>query len=95
MAGDEERAVRERPANDNRPRHGELEQTLDQPDPKPRAGASDCLGDVVLSIARLIGRRMAREDFKARQPANDNEASTEVSRPTGMRQADADKKDVD
>lgn len=31
------------------------------------ASASDRLDDVVLSIARLIGRRMAREEFAARE----------------------------
>jgi hypothetical protein len=95
MAGDDERFARERPVNDNRPCHGEVEQSLDQPDTKPRAGASDRLDNVVLSIARLIGRRMARENFKARHAANDNEASTEVSRSTGMRPTDADKEDDD
>jgi hypothetical protein len=90
MAGDEERLARERPANDNRSRDGSSEQSLDQPDRKSEAVASERLDKVVLSIARLIGRRMARDDFNAPQPANDNEASTEVTRTTGVRRTDAD-----
>lgn len=38
-------------------------------DTAANAGASDRLDDVVLSIARLIGRRMAREDFAAHEAA--------------------------
>lgn len=39
------------------------------------AGAAERLDAVVLSIARLIGRRMVREDFTARiAAANDNDA---------------------
>jgi len=54
-----------RPANDNRPPDG--------PDAGREAGASERLDAVVLAIARLIGRRMAREDFeKAMRAANDN-----------------------
>ncbi len=34
------------------------------------------VGAVVLRIARLIGRQMAREAFEAASPANDNEAQT-------------------
>lgn len=42
---------------------------------KQGAGASEQLDAVVLSIARLIGRRMAREDYaKAMRAANDNSA---------------------
>lgn len=38
-----------------------------------KAGASAQLDAVVLTIARLIGRRMAREDYeKAMRAANDN-----------------------
>lgn len=49
-------------ANDNRP-----------PDGQDAGCASERLDAVVLSIARLIGRRMAREDFeKAMRAANDN-----------------------
>lgn len=54
-----------RPANDNRPPNGQ--------DAGNEANASERLDAVVLSIARLIGRRMAREDFEnATRPANDN-----------------------
>lgn len=93
MAGDEERFARERPANDNRSRDQPSEQSLDQPARKSEAVASERLDKVVLSIARLIGRRMAREDFTAPQPANDNEASAEATRITGVRRTETDKED--
>ncbi len=35
---------------------------------------------VVLSLARLIGRRIAREHFEALQAANDNASSDKVDR---------------
>lgn len=61
---------RRRPANDNHPPDGQ--------DAGKRADASARLDAVVLSIARLIGRRMAREDFeKAMRAANDNDAPPE------------------
>lgn len=61
--GDNDR--RQKPANDNRPPDGQ--------DAGREADASERLDAVVLSIARLIGRRMAREDFeKAMRAANDN-----------------------
>ncbi len=41
----------------------------DGPDPE----ALRKLNDVVLQLARLIGRRMAREDFAALTAANDNQ----------------------
>lgn len=93
MAGDEERFARERPANDNRSRDGSSEHSLEQPDPKSKAVAAERLDKVVLSIARLIGRRMAREDFNTQQAANDNEASSNVSRTTSVRRTEADKED--
>jgi hypothetical protein len=37
--------------------------------------ARDKLDKVVLSIARLIGRQIAREHFEAQQAANDNQVS--------------------
>jgi hypothetical protein len=40
----------------------------DDPDPE----ALRKVNDVVLKLARIIGRRMAREDFAARKAANDN-----------------------
>jgi hypothetical protein len=43
------------------------------------------LDRVVLSIARLIGRQIAREHFEALQPANDNR------KPAGTRGEQADK----
>ena len=53
------------PANDNRPADG--------PDAGRAAEASERVDAVVLAIARLIGRRMAREDFeKAMRADNDN-----------------------
>lgn len=56
---------KERPANDNRPLDGE---GIGQ-----ETSPSEKLDAVVLSIARLIGRRMAREDHeKAFRAANDN-----------------------
>lgn len=57
--------TRDRPANDNRPPHGQC-----------AGGEADTfqkLDAVVLTIARLIGKRLAREDFeKAMRAANDN-----------------------
>lgn len=59
--GDEgERCDRERAANDN----GEV----NGPDPE----ALRKVDAVVLRLIRIIGRRMAREDFAALQAANDN-----------------------
>ncbi|MCO5059811.1 MAG: hypothetical protein M9905_18435 [Rhizobiaceae bacterium] len=65
MSDDGKRCGRERPANDNHPPDGhEIEGETD---------ASGRLDAVVLSIARLIGRRMAREDHEnAIRAANDN-----------------------
>ncbi len=61
---------KQKPANDNRPPDGQ--------DAGRGADASERLDAVVLSIARLIGRRMAREDFeKAMRAANDNDAPSE------------------
>lgn len=60
---------RERPANDNHPPDGQ--------DAGEGAGASAQLDVVVLIIARLIGRRMAREDYEnAMRAANDNALPT-------------------
>ncbi|MFT4182744.1 MAG: hypothetical protein QM636_12610 [Rhizobium sp.] len=56
---------RPRPANDNCPPNGQAA--------GKGADAAERLDAVVLSIARLIGKRMAREDFeKAMRAANDN-----------------------
>lgn len=54
----------EEPANDNRLPDGQ--------ESEGKAVASGKLDAAVLSIARLIGRQMAREDFAARIAANDN-----------------------
>lgn len=65
MGGDEQRSGREGPANDNHPPNGQ--------DVESKVESFERLDAVVLSIARLIGRRMAREGFeKAMQAANDN-----------------------
>lgn len=64
MGNDEKRPGRERPANDNRPPDG--------PDAGHEAGSVERLDKVVLTIARLIGRQIAREHFEALQAANDN-----------------------
>lgn len=54
-----------RPANDNHPPDGQ--------DARQAADASARVDKVVLTIARLIGRQMAREHFEALQAANDNQ----------------------
>ena len=64
MADDDRCSGRGQPANDNRPPDGQG--AVDN------AGASERVDKVVLTIARLIGRRMAREHFEALQAANDN-----------------------
>lgn len=65
MGDDGDSPGRERPANDNCPPGGRAT--------GGEADAADRLDAVVLTIARLIGRRMAREDFeKAMRAANDN-----------------------
>lgn len=62
MADDGSRTDREGPANDNRAPHGQ----------ESEGKAPGKLDAAVLSIARMIGRQMARDDFEALQPANDN-----------------------
>lgn len=64
MDDDGSRTDRERPANDNRAPHGM--------ESEGKAKAPGKLDAAVLSIARMIGRQMAREHFEAQQPANDN-----------------------
>ncbi|WP_050454446.1 hypothetical protein [Candidatus Burkholderia verschuerenii] len=54
---------RQGPANDNRAPEGERE---------AKGDASERLDTVVFSIARLIGRRLAREHFETLRAANDN-----------------------
>lgn len=67
MADEGNHEGRGRPANDNR--------TPDGQEGAGNADASERFDAVVLSIARLIGRQMAREDFAARNAANDNQKS--------------------
>ena len=55
---------KQRPANDNRPTDGQ--------EAGNEADASERLDAVVLTIARLIGRQIARDHFEALQAANDN-----------------------
>jgi hypothetical protein len=93
MAGDEERFAREGPANDNRSLDQPSEQPFEKTDPTSKAFASERLNKVVLSIARLIARRMASDDFNAQQAANDNEVSSDVSRTRSVRRTEADKED--
>jgi hypothetical protein len=65
MEDDNERE-RFKPANDNIDPHGE-------PDAgKPSAETLDKIDRVALTLAHIIGRRMAREDYAARVAANDN-----------------------
>ncbi len=68
MADDGKRPDRERPANDNRPPDGQ--------DAGNDADAAEQLDAVVLTIARLIGRQIAREHFEALRAANDNKPPT-------------------
>lgn len=59
--------VRDQPANDNRPPNGQSAGS--------EADTFRKLEAVVLTIARLIGSRMAREDYEKAMPAaNDNAA---------------------
>ena len=80
MTDDEKHPDRGKPANDNH-----------APDKQQESGgkaeASEQFDAVVLSIARLIGRQMAREDFAALVAANDNRA------PSGDRQERAEDED--
>ncbi len=84
MADDELRSGREKPANDNRAPGG---QNIEED-----AEALERLDAVVLSIARLIGRRVAREDFeKALRAANDNsEPNRKADAGEGQSTVDAD-----
>lgn len=40
------------------------------------------LDDAVATVARLIGRQIAREEFERRSPANDNRPVTEQDQET-------------
>lgn len=59
---------KQRPANDNHPPNGK--------GAARGADASARVDAVVLTIARLIGRQIAREHFEALQAANDNAPPT-------------------
>ncbi len=58
---DDTEPERFKPANDNIGPHGE-----------PDAETWGKIDRVALTLARIIGRRMAREDYAARVAANDN-----------------------
>ncbi|OWJ76631.1 hypothetical protein CDV52_17805 [Haematobacter missouriensis] len=64
----EDEGGEQRPANDNRPPDGQ--------DVGSEADVSERVDAVVLTIARLIGRQIAREQFNALQAANDNQPPT-------------------
>ncbi|QCL97277.1 hypothetical protein [Agrobacterium tumefaciens] len=70
MADDAKRRDRQEPANDNPAPDGQAN--------SGKTGASGKLDAAVLSIARLIGRQMARDDFAALQAANDNRKARPV-----------------
>lgn len=63
---DDTEPERFKPANDNNRPHGE-------PDAEtPSAETWGKIDRVALTLARIIGRRMAREDFERLRAANDN-----------------------
>lgn len=71
---------KQKPANDNR-----------LPEGKGAAGETDVserLDRVVLTIARLIGRQIAREHFEALQAANDNGPPDRDERAPGAEDED-------
>jgi len=59
---DDTEPERFKPANDN----------IGEPDEKPSAETWRKIDRVALTLARIIGRRMAREDFERLRAANDN-----------------------
>jgi len=59
---DDTEPERFKPANDN----------IGEPDEKPSAETWRKIDRVALTLARIIGRRMAREDYAALTAANDN-----------------------
>lgn len=66
-----------RPANDNAGPHGELDAET------PRAETWRKIDHAALTLARIIGRRMAREDFERRRAANDNRPNVSESTQDG------------
>lgn len=63
---DDTEPERFKPANDNIGPHGEPDAE------KPSAETWRKIDRVALTLARIIGRRMAREDYAVRVTANDN-----------------------
>ncbi|UUP16439.1 hypothetical protein NTH_00886 [Nitratireductor thuwali] len=73
---DRERENNDQPTNDNcGPEHANVEDTDIAPWQR--------VDRVVLSIARLIGRQIAREHFEALQAANDNRRPAEEAEGHG------------
>jgi len=66
------RPERFRPANDNT-----------GPDGEPDTETWRRIDAVALTLARIIGRRMAREDFERLQAANDNRLTPEDEQDGG------------
>lgn len=64
-----------KPANDNTGPHGE-----------PSAETWLKIDRAALTLARIIGRRMAREDFERRQAANDNRPNHSATTEDGADQ---------
>ena len=64
--GDDTESERFKPANDNIGPHSEPDAE------KPSAETWRKIDRVALTLARIIGRRMAREDFERLHAANDN-----------------------
>jgi hypothetical protein len=63
---DDTKPERFKPANDNIGPHGEPDAE------KPSAETWRKIDRVALTLARIVGRRMAREDFERLRAANDN-----------------------
>lgn len=79
MSDEERRSGRERAANDNRDAEGPGPEGLIKVD------------TVALKLARIIGRRMAREDFeKAMHAANDNAPPKHPTDASDHRSRDGD-----
>ncbi|WP_106726903.1 hypothetical protein [Pseudaminobacter soli (ex Li et al. 2025)] len=81
MADDSEpRPERFRPANDNSSPLGEPNAG------KPNAATWLKIDRAALTLARIVGRRMAREDFERRSAANDNRPNRSESTEDGADQ---------
>lgn len=68
---DDTEPERFKPANDNIGLHGEPDAEMPSVE-KPSAETWRKIDGVALKLARIIGRRMAREDYAARVAANNN-----------------------